>query len=307
MENNQYSVPIVLFLYNRKSTTRRIFEKIRQIKPATLFLIADGPNLNKADALAKVDETRKSVEIVDWECNVFREYAEVNMGCDKRIETGLNYVFQRVDRAIILEDDCLPNSSFFQFCEEMLEFYKNDNNIMYVSGTNILGEDITTNDFFFSKRADTWGWATWKRAWDYYPTDVNEFWNHIKTSGLIKTHRGSYIGKKFIEEVESNFSKGIYPWDYIWQSLVQSRNGLGIVPSKNLIENIGFGDDATHTNNKPSYYSGKVTELKFPLQYPVKVEACKLYDKRRNQQIFCISLLTRILRRLKINKNFSNN
>ena len=161
--------PIVFLIFNRPDTTKRVFEAIRQAKPKKLLVVADGPRDDRQGEAEKCAAVRSIIDTVDWDCKVLTNYADVNLGCGLRVSSGLDWVFEQVEEAIILEDDCLPHPSFFPFCEEMLDLYRHDERIMHIAGTNSLEEwKSDVQSYHFSYTGGIWGWATWQRAWKYY-------------------------------------------------------------------------------------------------------------------------------------------
>ena len=160
------STPVAFIIFNRPDTTEIVFETIRQAKPSKLLVVADGPRTDRSGEVEKCTATRAVIERVDWECEVITNYSDVNLGCKRRVSGGIDWIFSQVEEAIILEDDCLPAPSFFQFCQTMLERYRYDDRISMIGGSNYQQENSRTSDsYFFTKYAHIWGWATWRRAW----------------------------------------------------------------------------------------------------------------------------------------------
>ncbi len=259
------STPIVFIIYNRPNQTLRVFDMIRKVQPQQLFIIADGAK-NEND-LKKVIETRKITENIDWNCTIKTNFSENNMGCAKRIITGLNWVFENVDKAIILEDDCLPNLSFFNYCEELLNYYEKDTDVMHISGFNIMGSCEINSSYFFSKHLlPPWGWATWKRSWEFHNPNLDT-WQQIKTWAYQN------ISQEFFKDWTDMFENvriNQTTWDVSWNTDLWKNNGLCIIPKKNLVQNIGFGEDATFTKNTNS----KLAEIQAqfctqPMSHPV--------------------------------------
>ncbi|MEW6491011.1 MAG: glycosyltransferase family 2 protein, partial [Cyanobacteriota bacterium] len=161
--------PVVFIIFNRPDTTQKVFEAIRQAHPPLLFVIADGPRPNKPGEDQKCAATRAIIDQVDWDCEVLTNYSEINLGCERRVSSGLNWVFDTVEEAIILEDDCLPHPTFFSFCEELLDYYRNDQRVMVITGQNVqFGRKRTDYTYYFSRYNHCWGWASWRRAWRSY-------------------------------------------------------------------------------------------------------------------------------------------
>ena len=242
-----FSKPIIFLIYRRPELTRQVFARIREAKPRQLFVVADGPK-NEEDA-EKCLNTRAVIEQVDWDCEVYKNYSDSNLGCRARVSSGITWAFSHVESAIILEDDCLPNLSFFRFCETLLEKYKDDERIMAVSGNNFQDGVLRNKySYYFSKYPHCWGWATWRRAWQYWEFNPDK-WTEFKTSNLLHSLCPMTRELKYWERIfDFVFYKGIPDtWDYIWTFSCWSQTGLTILPNVNLVSNIGFGKYATHT------------------------------------------------------------
>lgn len=270
-----YDIPITFIVFNRPDTTVKVFEKIKQIKPQKLLIISDAARNN--DEKTFVDESRKIAESVDWECTVLKNYAESNMGCGYRVSSGLDWVFENVDYSIILEDDCVPEISFFQFCREMLLKYKDDERIMYITGDNFHKDVVFDASYDFAKIGWIWGWATWRRAWKKYDFKVPS-WASVKEKNLLEGYYTKKENKFFANDIESLFTRNFHTWDFQWQYANAINSGLCVVPKVNLISNIGFDINATHTTGKMPFYDDKTEPLSFPLEDPKVIVANKKYD-----------------------------
>jgi hypothetical protein len=245
--------PVAFIIFNRPDVTERVFQAIRQAKPKKLLVIADGPRVDLPGETEKCTAARAVIDRVDWTCEVLHNYSDVNLGCGKRPATGIDWIFSQVDEAIILEDDCLPSASFFSFCQNLLETYRYDERVMMISGGNFqAGQSRSDHSYYFSKYAQTWGWATWKRAWNYYDYYMKN-WPEFKQSGLLRfVCEDSYeyiYWTEIFDQIHAN-PEEVMAWDYQWTYKCFSQSGLCIMPNKNLVSNIGFGTDATHTKEK---------------------------------------------------------
>ena len=195
-----FSTPILFFIFNRPEYTQQVFERIRQARPRQLFVVADGPRVPSDIPLIK---RTRSLIAVDWECELKTLYADKNMGLKERISSGISWFFDHVERGIILEDDCLPHPSFFQFCEEMLEYYSNHNHIMMITGSNPLQDHVMDTSYTFSEYFSIWGWATWRRAWKQYDKHMTR-WPEIKKTKIF----GNYIYKSGYFALRAIFLSG---------------------------------------------------------------------------------------------------
>ena len=272
MLNFNLKTPVAFIIFKRPDTTLKVFEAIRQVKPAKLFVIADGPREDKPGEGEKCAATRGIIEQVDWDCEVYKNYSDVNLGCGKRIYTGLNWVFDHVDEAIILEDDCIPDLTFFPFCEELLEKYKFDTRIFSISSQNFLfGQMKDKYSYYFSRYHHSWGWATWKRAWQYFDFDMVS-WPEMKSRDFLKSILIDNKAVNYWTEIfDYTYKDHQDLWDYQWLFASWVQSGIHIAPSVNLVSNIGFGPEATNTLALPKNYKYAEMDtepITFPLKYP---------------------------------------
>jgi len=294
---------IAFFIFNRPDTTEKVFEAIRQAQPSKLLVVADGPRKDRQREKEKCAAARAVIKRVDWKCEVVTNYSDINLGCRNRIASGLNWVFDLVEEAIILEDDCLPHSTFFRFCEELLEYYRYDERIMSISGLNVqFLRKKTEHSYYFSHCSHPWGWATWKRAWRHYDVDM-KLWPQIKNSGLMKNILTAPSAINYWENFfQGTYDKRIDTWDYQWIFTCWIQSGFTIVPNVNLISNIGFGVEATHTINasETSQYANMRTEtLTFPLIHPPFMIRNIGADEFTQKTLWNPNLLTRANAKLK--------
>lgn len=269
MTDRSLQSPVALLIYKRPNTTQKVFEAIRQAKPAKLLVIANAPHPEKPDEVEKCAATRAIIEQVDWECEVFRNYADTYLSCKERISTGLDWVFSTVESAIILEDDCVPHPSFFQFCDELLERYWDDERITTIAGTSYqVAHQKTEYSYYFSHYNILWGWATWRRAWQYYDVDM-KLWPKARDSELLQDILADAKGAAHWSWVFQRTYEGHDTWDDQWTLSCWLQSGLSIVPQVNLISNIGFGADSAHTKDSYDWRANMPLEvMPFPLKHP---------------------------------------
>lgn len=270
MTDWQLKTPVAFIIFKRPDTTERVFEAIRQAKPPKLLVIADGSRADRPGEAEKCAATRAIIERVDWDCEVLKNYSEINLGCGKRVSSGLDWVFDNVAEAIILEDDCLPHPTFFRFCEELLERYRYDNRIVTISGQNVqFGSKRTEDSYYFSRYNHCWGWASWRRAWQYYDFDM-KLWSEVKARGfLCDLLVDSQAVNCWVELFQSTYDGKINTWDYQWTFACWLQSGLSILSNVNLVSNIGFGTASTNTAWKGSKFANISTQaMEFPLKHP---------------------------------------
>jgi hypothetical protein len=263
--------PVAFFVFNRPAVTKIVFDRIRQARPPVLMLIGDGPRHNRAGESDACRQVRQIVERVAWPCEVLKNYSDTNLGCGARVASGLDWVFQQVEEAIILEDDCLPDSTFFRFCSELLERYRDEQRVMQIAGSNLLfGRRATDDSYYFSRYSQCWGWATWRRAWRHFDFDMHS-WKENREACLAKfTHNGE---RAFWQHGwDSIAAKRLDTWDYQWSLSVLNANGLSITPAVNLVSNLGFGFDATHTRSRLLALHQAARAMEFPLRHPRQIE-----------------------------------
>ena len=264
--------PVALIIFNRPDYTARVLDEIAKVKPEKLFVIADGPRDKNNQDEEKCAAARRAIERVDWGCEVIKNYSDINLGCGKRPASGISWVFDHVESAIILEDDCVPNPCFFRFCDELLERYFDDERIMQICGNNFqFGQRRTGFSYYFSRYSICWGWATWRRAWKHHDMKLR-LWPELKESNWLSDIIGNQIA---VDYWKDKFEKAykrkgeIDFWDYQWSFACWSQNGLSIMPNETLVSNIGCGPNGTHTKN-PNIKTANLPrkEISFPLQHP---------------------------------------
>jgi hypothetical protein len=262
--------PVVLIIFNRPHHTERVFDAIRQAKPSKLLVIADGPRTTRPEDKEKCASARAIIDRVDWECQVFKNYSDINLGCDPRIIDGLNWVFDTVEEAIILEDDCIPHSTFFPYCEELLDRYRHDPRVMNISGQNVLfGRKRTEYSYSFSRFTLCWGWATWRRSWQYFDIDL-KLWPEVRDKRFMKDIlEDPYAVKVWERTAQMLYDGRLTGWDFKWMFSCWLQNGLCIISDRNLVTNIGYGAEATHSHDeKDPYIKMAIEALEFPLKHP---------------------------------------
>ncbi|WP_293078976.1 methyltransferase domain-containing protein [Okeania sp. SIO3B5] len=271
MTQFKLTTSVVLIIFNRPDTTAKVFEVIRQVKPPQLFVIADAPRLDKSGEVEKCMAARKIIDQVDWKCEVLTNYPDFNLGCRERIYSGLNWVFSLVESAIILEDDCVPHLTFFRFCQELLERYRDNNQVMAISGDNFqFGNNPTKYSYYFSRYPHCWGWATWRRAWKNYDNRM-QLWSKLRGSKWLENILQNSRAIQYWSEIFQKNYQGFNSWAYAWMFACWNHHGLTILPKVNLVSNIGFGEDATHTSSINRFANMSVEEMIFPLNHPPSI------------------------------------
>lgn len=288
---------VVLIIYKRSVNFIDIINALKNVKPSKLYIIADGPKPGDKDECLKTRDTLE--KIINWPCVIHKNYSNINMGLKKRFNSGISWVFEKEDRAIFIEDDCIPHPTFFRFCDELLEKYKDNDNVLTISGDNFqFGKLNIKESYYFSRYPHVWGWATWKRAWSKYDPDIKDWENSSKYAWLSKvsTSKVSALNWKYI--FDRMYQNKINTWDYQLTYMSLKNRGLNIIPTVNLVSNHGYDAAATHTKRKSRVMDMKVQEMKFPLSHPKTLEWNDRADKNIDRVVYLnpISVISLIIK-----------
>lgn len=279
MNELNLKTPVALLIFNRPDTTQKVFEAIAQVRPPKLLVVADGPRASRSGEAALCDQTRSIIDRVNWPCEILTNFAETNMGCKARVASGLDWIFEQVEEAIILEDDCLPHPDFFKFCEQMLDRYRDNPNVMMISGTNHFTEaEHFPASYGFSVHTNIWGWATWRRAWLGYDVTLREYSD--KNPIWMEKFRNRFdcapYAYKMLRDIQRVKDGLIDTWDYQWTFHCIKHDGLAIVPRTNLIQNIGVV--GAHSEELSQNHFREVSPIGFPLAHPQQLILARKYD-----------------------------
>lgn len=287
MSQDQLATPVAFFIFNRPDTTEQVFAAIARARPRKLLVVADGARPDRPGEAEKCAATRAIIGRVDWDCEVLTNYSEVNLGCKRRLASGLDWVFSLAEEAIILEDDCLPDPTFFAYCEALLERYRTDDRITHISGDNFqAGPSRTPYGYYFSRYSHVWGWASWRRAWRHYDVEM-ALWPEIRDGGWLGDMLGDpKVVAHWTRLFETAHGGRIDTWDYQWMFACWVQGGLAILPRANLISNIGFLPGATHTVHDSRLANLPVHAAQEPLCHPPYVIRDAEADRYTEQQIF---------------------
>jgi hypothetical protein len=298
--------PVAFILFNRPAVTERVFAAIRAARPPELFLIADGPRQNIPEDPARCAAARAMTEKVDWPCQVHRKFADTNVGLRRNVSEGLDWVFAQTEEAIILEDDCLPDPSFFPFCDELLARYRTDPTVGMICGTNLAPKEIAPDDdasYYFSRYCIIWGWATWRRAWQYYDREMKE-WPSLGKDGWLEdkvaTSTAVNFWRRHFDDCHQQHPDGLNTWDIqlvfaFWRHQMRS-----IVARKNLVRNLGIGAEATHTRQLLGETASS-SSLAFPLRHPAQKTVHEKADRHVQAEVFeALTLWQRIYWKLQL-------
>jgi hypothetical protein len=272
--------PVLFLTYSRLETTKKVFYKIKKYCPNQLFLASDGPR-NNQDSAGVLEVRQFLLNNVDWPCEIKTLFRKKNLGCGKAVSGAIDWFFKHVEGGIILEDDCVPSESFFTFCELLLEKYASNDKVMHISGSNSFINSDSDTSYFFSKRVNIWGWATWRRAWNKYSFKIRDWEKIKKTSAVLNNNEHICFSKSLKISLDYIMRGVVDTWDYQWSYAVLANNGLVVIPSKNLISNIGyFGDHSfgsSSTNNLPTFKLSTVI-------HPQKIIVNSNYEEQQEMQ-----------------------
>ena len=288
----QFNIPVCLFLFQRKDTVLRIVERIAQVKPYKIYLISD-QGRNDKEKLC-VAECRAAVEsAITWECEIVKDYAIENRGVFKNIGLGAMRVFEHEEQAIFLEDDNLPEVTFFDYCKEMLERYKDNDRIVWICGTNYLGkyENRTNDSYMFTRHLLPCGWASWKDKYEKY---YDKYFSHFNKDVVLRmkyNYKNIPLYKQQLESIRREYERmqagrNFASWDYQMCFSIRANDLLGVSPCNNQIKNIGVDAFSEHGGTS---FSNKMTQrfcgmdsypLEFPLKHPETILIDPVYEKK---------------------------
>jgi hypothetical protein len=247
-----FRVPILLLCWRRPAAIRQVIDAIRALEPVTIFVACDGPSLDRFGEAQKVDQTRLVIDQhIDWPCNIRRLYSEHNQGCYLGVSRAITWFFSHVEEGIILEDDCVPHPDFFPYCSTLLERYRDDTRVWCISASNFQDKQWRGDgSYYFSRYNHCWGWASWRRCWQQFDSDLSQ-WPNLRDSGLMNSVFEDPIERAYWSKIwQCLFDTGKPDsWAFRWFFTCLSNGGLTALPNRNLVNNVGFGEDATHTKS----------------------------------------------------------
>ncbi len=269
-----YNIPVLFLIFSRPDTTAKVFERIREIKPTRLYVAADAPREGRPDEAKRCSETRAIIDKIDWPCELKTLYRDKNLGCKIAVSEGISWFFEHEEYGVILEDDCLPDLSFFPFCEELLIKYKDDDRIGHIGG-NCFSPDLVKNglSYDFCSFSHIWGWASWRRVWKNY--DVNfSYWEEAKKDkskkrNLLRNTREVLYFSSYISDALLYENSKMDTWDVQYLFMLRVQNQLSVYPIINLVTNIGLNNpNATNTQKSGTKGCVPASTMPFPLKHP---------------------------------------
>ena len=303
--SGQLEIPILFLTFNKLILTKKVFESLRKSAPKKLYFASDGPRENHLDDVKAIESVRDFVlSSIDWDCEIYTLFQEKNLGCMLACSSAVEWFFSIEEMGIVLEEDTFPNQSFYKYCEKLLNIYKDDERIGMIAGNAPLNFHNAEDSYYFSRYTRFWGWASWRRAWKHYDVDYKNFDNFIKVGGLSSI-TSSERETKYWQNIAE---KGVVnTWDYQWLFKCWEQSMLTIIPSVNLVSNIGFGIDATHTKNTMSPHNNAENfNMIFPLKHPNFIYANKILDNKTIELEFLPGFKRRIMYRISMLKKIIN-
>lgn len=289
------ATPVLLIIFNRPDKVRELIAALKKIKPTKIFISADGPRKERSQDEARCSEAREAIRAISWDCELNTNFFGTNLGCDEHVEKAISWFFEHVEQGIILEDDCIPHPDFFRFAHELLERYKYDQRVMMISGNNFQnGAKRGDASYYFSHYPNTWGWATWRRAWQLYDTNLTGL-SQFVTNNCVAKIRPRKIEQRFWLRYFHSLYKGTRSaWDAKWLFAIWNAEGMAITPNVNLVQNVGFGQDATHTFS--SDYRSNIETKGFDgqLLHPTTVEFCEPADQFLFNSLYTVTFHKRL-------------
>jgi len=262
--------PVLILIFNRPELTEKVMEKVRRAEPRKLFVGADGPRDNHPDDAELCAQARCVATQVDWDCEVRTLFRDENLGCKQAVSTAISWFFEHVEAGIILEDDCVPHRTFFPYCAELLERYREDERVMTISGNNFQPDSRSyRHSYYFSAYMHCWGWATWRGAWEQYDGDIPS-WDWLRKTEWLEGWLGSEAEAEYWKVIFDRVRQNqIDSWAYPWTFTCWRGHRLNVLPAVNLVSNIGFGQEGTHTRSDDSDLASLPVEpLSFPIKHP---------------------------------------
>lgn len=274
-------VPVVLLAFNRPDATAQVMARLRTVRPRRLLVSVDGPRESVGTDHENVERVRRLVTDIDWACDVNTRFVDRNLGCREGVPAGLDWAFGLVDRAIVLEDDCLPDPSLFPFCEQLLDRYADEPRIMGIGGHRWEGPDLSDGDsYYVSRYTSSWGWATWADRWRHFDLELPD-WPMLRDTPWLDHRVAGPVAVAHWTRTFDAMAAGMDTWDYAWQFACWRADGLFVRPTVGMVSNIGFSADATHTTTSdPLLRQRPASAIRFPLTHPTSMTPDGTADAR---------------------------
>lgn len=272
------NTPMLLITYNRPLILKKLLEALSEIKPKNIYIFSDGPKSDNDEV--KIFQVQKLIDSIEWKCNIRKKISKKNLGCQRGVSSAITWFFENEKKGIILEDDCIPSKSFFTYISHLLNKYEDDLRISMISGSNLgyagNGKDYS---YFYSKFSIVWGWGTWANRWKDYNKNISQNSSQLFSKENIMACKKKGITNKFILNVQKSFEGKIDSWGYLWSYVNLIENRLSIIPSYNLIKNVGFGSEATHTKITTSFSKLEIENMPPKIKSPTFLISNYKFDR----------------------------
>lgn len=271
---------VLMLVFNRPDVTEQVFQAVRNARPPRLYVAADGPRPGRPQDEETTAKVREVFKQVDWPCEVHTRFLTENLGCRNAVSSAIDWFFSKEEQGIVLEDDVLPSPAFFSYCDTMLERYKHDERVFSVVGNNLVEPWYQhPESYFFSKVFFVWGWASWRRAWQHYDVNMSAWPNtRLQVNALPYKPKQKLHHAYWDLVFDLAFKNQISTWDHQWTFAHWENNAVCVTPANNLVRNIGFGADATHTSGSDPEY---VKRLQVAQQFVPGSSSPAVVDNRR--------------------------
>jgi len=280
--------PVLVLAFNRPDTTAKVIEAIRKARPASLFLAVDGARPDRLNEREQVSAVHKLADTIDWDCNVRTLFRDTNLGCKIAVSEAITWFFDQVESGIVLEDDCVAHPSFFTFAAELLTRYRDDERVCMISGDNFqLGKRRSQYSYYPSRFTHIWGWASWRRAWRLYDHAMSQ-WPEQRAAGWLQAYLGNNKAAQYWTRIfDDTHGERNSSWAYRWTYSAWANDALTLIPEVNLVSNIGFGEQATHTVNKRNRFAALPLEaISLPLRHPPELIENAMADAFTQKTMF---------------------
>lgn len=293
---------VLLLAFNRPDSTALVFEAIRAARPPRLYVSVDGPRVGRSEDTIRCAKVRSIASDVDWPCELHTHFLEENLGCRAAVGRGLDWFFENEPEGVILEDDVLPEPGFFDFCDELLEKYRNDDAVAAISGSNFIASDYKPQaSYFFSRYTHVWGWATWRRAWLAHDQAMSAWPAWRDAGGLEDIFASGFARRYWREQFDAVHERRLGSWAFPWLFTCWSRRVLAAMPAENQTTNLGFGRDATHTNRTPRFVRrSPARTLSMPLRHPPAIARDTIADSLIDREVFDLTATGSIRYRIRM-------
>ena len=290
--------PVLILAFNRPDTTARVIAALREVRPEKVFLAVDGARAGRPRELESVSQVRRLAATLDWGCEVKTLFRDVNLGCKVAVSEAITWFFDQVEAGIVLEDDCIAHASFFPFAAELLERYKDDDHIALISGNNFqFGQMQTEYSYYFSRYNHIWGWASWRRAWRLYDHRMSA-WPGLRERGWLEDFLQDSVAASYWKGMfDETHSEQNLSWAFRWTFACWANGALTALPNVNLVSNVGFGADSTHTFFRGRVAAMPTEPMQFPLHHPPSIVRHGPADDATEKVLF--SRARPVLRKLK--------